>query len=84
VSGEGTVASRVVIHRTFNPPEYEVTTPYVSGLIELTGTDGRVSMLSVIVGCEPDQVRIGMPVRVVFDDVAEGVAVPKFQPLNVA
>jgi uncharacterized OB-fold protein len=73
-----------VIHRTFNPPEYGIATPYVSGIIKLDDTDDRVSMLSAIVGCEPHRVRIGMPVRVVFDDVADGVAVPKFQPLSSA
>jgi hypothetical protein len=32
------------------------------------------------VGVKPESVVCEMPVKVVFDDVAEGVSVPKFEP----
>ena len=41
-----------------------------------------VRMLTNIVGCAPDDVRIGMPVEVVFDDVTPTVTLPKFKPAN--
>jgi hypothetical protein len=37
-------------------------------------------MLTNIVGCPPDQVRIGMPVEVEFEDVNEEIAIPRFKP----
>jgi uncharacterized OB-fold protein len=37
-------------------------------------------MLSHVVGCEPEEVRVGMPVQVEFVDVDDEVAVPRFRP----
>jgi uncharacterized protein len=37
-------------------------------------------LLTNIVGVPPDQVACDMPVKVAFDDVADGVSVPKFMP----
>jgi hypothetical protein len=33
-----------------------------------------------IVDCEPDDVAVGMPVRVVFHDTGQGSALYRFQP----
>jgi hypothetical protein len=76
VSGRGTVFSFVVFHRVYHPA-YEGEVPYVVALIALK--EGP-RMLSNIVGIPPDQVRCDMAVKVVFDDVADGVALPKFTP----
>jgi uncharacterized OB-fold protein len=35
-------------------------------------------LLSNIVGTPPDDVECEMPVRLVFEDIAEGVTLPKF------
>lgn len=39
-------------------------------------------MMTNIVGCDPDAVVIGMPVRAVFNavDGSEGTAIPRFVP----
>jgi hypothetical protein len=76
VSGRGTVFSFVVFHRVYHPA-YEGDVPYVVALIAL---EEGPRMLSNVVGIPPDQVRCDMPVKVVFDDVTEGVALPKFTP----
>jgi uncharacterized OB-fold protein len=37
------------------------------------------------VGCDPDDVRIGMPVQVVFDDIPEhNITLYKFAPVDSA
>ena len=36
-------------------------------------------ILTNIVGCEPDQVSIGQPVRVVFSDTGQGSALYRFE-----
>jgi uncharacterized protein len=77
VSGEATVfASTVAVH-AYHP---EVPTPYVLALVELPEqADLRVA--SNIVNCDPDDVAIGMAVRVVFEDRGE-VFVPLFEPAS--
>lgn len=42
--------------------------------------DEGVRLLTNIVGCAPTDVRIGMPVEVVFEDVTPLIALPKFRP----
>jgi len=76
VSGRGKVFSFVVFHRVYHPA-WEGDVPYVVALIEL---EEGPRMLSNVVGIPVDDVRCEMPVRVVFDDVATGVALPKFTP----
>lgn len=76
VSGRGKVFSFVVFHRVYHPA-WEGEVPYVVALIEL---DEGPRLLSNVVGIPVDDVRCEMPVKVVFDDVAPGVALPKFTP----
>lgn len=54
--------------------------PFVLGYVELDGTNG-VKMLTNIVGCDPQTVKIGMPVAVTFVDVNDDMAIPMFQPV---
>ena len=53
--------------------------PFVLAYVEL---DEGPRMMTNIVGCDPDAVVIGMPVRAVFDavDGSEGTAIPRFVP----
>jgi len=37
-------------------------------------------MLSNVIECKPEEVKIGMPVTVVFDDVSPEFSLPKFKP----
>lgn len=73
VSGEGTVKSFVVYRRTYHPA---LPAPYVVALIELR--EGP-RLISNVVGCAPEEVRIDMPVRVHFDDVG-AMTLPRFEP----
>ncbi len=79
VSGRGTVYSWIVVHHPVPRESFEGEVPYVVALIALA--EG-VRMASNVVGCPPDAVRAGMAVQVVFDDVADGVSLPKFRPLE--
>ena len=51
--------------------------PYVMAWVEL---DEGVKMMTNIVDCPPEQVKIGMPVEAVFDDVTPEVTLVKFRP----
>jgi uncharacterized OB-fold protein len=76
-SGRGTVYSVTVCHRP--APGFEKDVPYNIVLIEL---EEGVRMMSTVVGCDNDEVRIGMAVEVVFDDVTADVTLPKFRPVG--
>ena len=76
VSGNGKVYSFVTYHRVYHPA-WEGEMPYVVALIEL---EEGPRLLSNIVGIPHDQVQCEMPVKVVFDDIAPGVSLPKFTP----
>ena len=54
---------------------YEADVPYVVALIELA--EGP-TLMSNVVGCAPEAVRIGAPVRVRFDAWTPEVTVPVF------
>jgi uncharacterized OB-fold protein len=75
----GTVASFVIVHYV-SIPAFQDDVPYVVAHIALDGTDNQVTMISNVVQCPPQDVRVGMPVRVVFDDVTADVTLPKFRP----
>jgi uncharacterized OB-fold protein len=67
VSGRGTVYSYSAVYKglvTFD-------CPHIFALIELDEKPRTVTVLSNIVGSEPKDIRIGMPVEVVFEDVPE-------------
>ncbi|MCW5889570.1 MAG: Zn-ribbon domain-containing OB-fold protein [bacterium] len=75
-SGRGTVYSFTVTHQN-QAPGFREELPYVLAIVELA--EGPRVMTN-IVGCAPDAVRIGMAVEVVFDDVAPGTTLAKFRP----
>jgi uncharacterized OB-fold protein len=75
-SGKGTIYSYTVARRPTSP-EFEQDVPYIIGVIELA--EGP-RMTSLVVEMDPDAVKIGTPVSVVFDDVSDEVALPYFRP----
>lgn len=79
VSGRGTVFTYTVNHQPFMPA---VPVPYVIAIVALDEQDD-LRIATNIVDCEPDSVRIGLPVEVRFErhDVDhESVFVPVFAP----
>ena len=75
VSGNGRVWSFAVYRRTYHPG---MPAPYVVALVEL---DEGPRLISNVVGCAPEEVEVGMRVRVRFEQVGE-LALPRFEPLN--
>jgi uncharacterized OB-fold protein len=59
-------------------PSYEEKVPYNVSLVDL---DGGPRLISNVIECPPDQVKIGMPVEVVYED-NEGYTLPKFRPMK--
>lgn len=58
------------------------TVPYVAAVVELDGTQGAgARMLVNVIDCDPETVRIGNRVKVVFEKVSDELAVPRFTPI---
>jgi hypothetical protein len=76
VSGRGTVFGVTVMHQSYHPA---YTTPYAVVVVEL---EEGARLISNVVGCAPDEVRVGMPVEVVFEELSAEVTLPKFRPLR--
>ena len=76
VTGRGEVYSFNVMHQIYHPG-FAAEVPYAVVLVQLA--EGP-RLLSNLVGIAPDAIRIGMPVRVVFEDVSDEVTLPKFAP----
>ena len=76
VSGRGSVFSWAIMHQVYHPG-FAAEVPYAVVVIEL---DEGARLVSNLVDCAPADIRAGMPVEVVFDDVASDVSLPKFRP----
>jgi uncharacterized OB-fold protein len=61
-------------------PAFSNDAPYVIAQILLDGCENRVRITSNVIGCPWEEVKVGMRVRVVFDDVTPEAALPKFCP----
>lgn len=78
LNGNATVYGYTVVHHAAIPALAEHV-PYVIAVVELEGATGA-RLVTNVIGGDPEQVRIGMPVHVVWDDVSEDVTVPLFAP----
>lgn len=75
-SGRATLYTFTVIRRIVNPA-FEEEVPYNVSIVQLE--EGPL-LLSNVVGVDVDDLVIGMPLDVTYDDIAEGVSLPKFKP----
>jgi uncharacterized OB-fold protein len=73
-AGRGILHSYAVVHHPLLPP---FTEPYPVAVVELA--EG-VRLITRLIGFEPEELRIGAAVRVRFDEVAEGLVLPVFEP----
>ncbi len=76
LSGRGTVHTFGVVHSPIIPA-FKDELPYTLALVDL---EEGPRMTTRIVDCSPEDVFIGMPVRVRFVPVAEHVTLPCFRP----
>jgi acetyl-CoA acetyltransferase/uncharacterized OB-fold protein len=75
VSGKGTLAGFTVNHRFGFP---DLPPPYVVAQVAIA-EDPRVRLTTNIVDCDPDELELGQPVEVVFQQLAD-VWLPVFKP----
>jgi uncharacterized OB-fold protein len=75
-SGRATVLSFTIVRRPVSAA-FAADVPYVVALVTLE--EGPVMMTNII-GCDPESVRIGMAVEADFEDWTEEISIPKFRP----
>ena len=76
-SGRGTLYTFAIMHQVMNPG-FAGAVPYNVSQIDL---EEGVRMISNVVGVANDALKIGMKLEAVFEDVGDGVSVPKFRPV---
>ncbi|MCB1631729.1 MAG: OB-fold domain-containing protein [Pseudomonadales bacterium] len=74
-SGRGTVYTWTVVERALHPA-FMKATPLAPVVVEM---EEGVRLLSTLVDCAPQELAIGMPVEVVFEDVTPEVTLPRFR-----
>lgn len=79
-AGTGVVHTFTVVRQVADP-WLAGRAPYAVAMIDLT--EGP-RIMSNVVGCAIDDVRIGMPVRVAFVDAGDGLSLPVFTPRDGA
>ena len=76
-SGRGVIYSYTIIHQN-KSPEFVGDTPYNVAIIQL---EEGPRLLSNIVDSSLADLRVDLPVTVVFDAVSDTIALPHFRPL---
>ena len=74
-SGRGQVFTWTVAERPMHPA-FQSDVPYAAVVVEMR--EG-VRLVSQVVDCPPDELKIGMPVAVTFVDVTPSNTLPKFR-----
>lgn len=87
VSGEATLFSWSVVARGLFKA-FAAKAPYTTGLVALR-EDPAVRLVTLLVDCEPEALRMGMPVRAVFrrlefPGVEASVLAPMFVPADLS
>jgi uncharacterized OB-fold protein len=82
--GTGTIYTFTVVRHPLHPGLADVV-PYVSGIIEMDGTQGAgARLMGNIVNCDPNTVKVGDKVEVVFEPLGDDYVMMRFKRLDAA
>lgn len=76
-SGRGKVSAWTVVHKAWFPA-FEADLPYNVVQVEL---DEGPRLTANVVGIRNEDLRVGLPVGIVFDHVTSEITLPRFEPL---
>jgi uncharacterized OB-fold protein len=77
-SGRGSLYSFTIVHRAPSPA-LQGAVPYVVALVDLEEGVRLMTTLQDVVP-DPEALRPGMPLELVYDDVSAEVTLPRFRP----
>ncbi|MFO7963527.1 MAG: Zn-ribbon domain-containing OB-fold protein [Desulfobacterales bacterium] len=75
-SGKGKVHTYTAVHRTFHPA-FEKELPYILVIVEL---DEGPRYLANMREAEPGDMKLDMPVEVIFEKLTDDIMLPQFRP----
>jgi uncharacterized OB-fold protein len=78
-SGNATLFTYAIVHRAPHPGWYPDGVPFVPAIVELE-EGPKMATNIVIDDPTPENLQIGMPLKVVFEDITDKIALPKFAP----
>jgi uncharacterized protein len=78
-SGRGVIYSYTIIHQN-KSPEFAQDTPYNVAIVQL---EEGPRMMSNIVDISPAELRIDLPVTIIFDAVTDSISLPRFKPTKL-
>jgi hypothetical protein len=78
VSGRARLYAWTVAEQAFHP-YFADKLPYVYATVELE--EQKVKLITNIVDCDIDALRVDMPVEVTFDPITDTITLPKFRPV---
>lgn len=78
--GRGRVFTYTIVHHSVHPAT-EAVVPYNTSVIELDDCGG-VFVTSNVVGCANDDLYVGMPVRLVWEQVSPSLSLYRFTPVD--
>jgi hypothetical protein len=76
VPGRGELYTYTLVHR---PVAADQELPYVVAVIALEDSGG-VRILSNLIDAEQNEIEIGLPVELVWEDMSADLAIPRFRP----
>ena len=76
VSGAASLVSWTIIRRAVSAA-FEADVPYVVALVQL---DEGPTMMTNVVGCDPESLVMGQRLRVTFEQRGADLCVPQFKP----
>jgi uncharacterized OB-fold protein len=76
LSGRGRVYTYTIVRRAMNPA-FAPDVPYVFAIVEL---EEGPRVPTNVINCAPEEMRVEMAVKAVYDSVAAGIALLKFEP----
>jgi uncharacterized OB-fold protein len=75
-SGRATLYTWSIVRQNDLPP-FNEKVPYVAAVVDL---DEGPRMMTNVVGCDHDDLAVGMALMVDFEDIGEGFHIPVFRP----
>lgn len=76
LSGKGEIFTFIIVHQTYHPA-FNEEAPYNVAIVRL---EEGPAIHSNIVECRNEDLYVGMPVEVVFEDMNDEISLPKFRP----
>jgi uncharacterized OB-fold protein len=75
LSGRGEIYTYTIVHRAIAAGQ---SLPFVVAVIALEDAGG-LRLISNVVGAQPEEIRIGAPVELVWEDMSAELAIPRFR-----